>query len=77
MRIVVYVKSRFQRIRCAVTGELRMMSDEPDWKVIAGHLYDELRVRGISICVANHANLCGCKFVDCIDHFERAEEING
>lgn len=53
------------------------MNDEPNWKVIAGHLYDELRVRGISTCVAHHANLCGCKFVDCIDHFERAEEING
>jgi hypothetical protein len=51
--------------------------DEPDWKVIAGHLYDELRVRGISICVANHENLCGCKAVNCVEQFEIAEEING
>jgi len=54
-----------------------MTNDEPNWKMIAGHLYDELRVRGISICVANHANLCGCMNIDCIDHFEKAEEING
>jgi hypothetical protein len=74
---VVYASNRSHTNRYAVTGGLRMMSDEPNWKVIAGHLYDELRVRGISICVAHHANLCGCKFVDCIDQFERAEEING
>lgn len=54
-----------------------IVTDEPNWKVIAGHLYDELRVHGISICVANHENLCGCKFVNCIEHFEEAEGING
>jgi hypothetical protein len=48
---------------------------EPNWKEIAGHLYDELRLRGIQAgeCLCNHKNLCGCIVIDCIHEFEQAE----
>ena len=48
-----------------------------DWKKIASHLYDELRVHGISECVFNHKGLCGSDVNDCIKDFERADETDG
>lgn len=48
-----------------------------DWKKIAGHLYDELRVRGITDCVFNHKDMCGCDVVNCIDEFEMADTTDG
>lgn len=53
------------------------MQDAPDWKQIANHLYDELRVRGVTVCVSNHKDLCGCDVQDCITAYEEAEASNG
>jgi hypothetical protein len=44
-----------------------------DWKEIAGHLYDELRLRGAD-CLFNHASFCNCKVTNCIAEFELADE---
>jgi hypothetical protein len=43
-----------------------------DWKEIASHLYDELRVRGAE-CFFNHEGMCGCKVLDCLKEFELAD----
>ena len=44
-----------------------------DWKEIAGHLYDELRLRGAD-CLFNHASFCNCKVTNCIAEYELADE---
>jgi hypothetical protein len=46
--------------------------NEPNWKEIASHLYDELRLRGAE-CLFNHAGNCGCKVLDCLEEFEHAD----
>ena len=49
---------------------------EPNWKEIAGHLYDELRMRGIGRgdCMFRHDSICTCVVNDCIKEYEDAEE---
>lgn len=43
-----------------------------NWKEIANHLYDELRVRGAQ-CLFNHEGMCGCKVLDYLKEFELAD----
>jgi hypothetical protein len=50
-----------------------MEMTEKNWREIAVHLYDELRVHGISECLANHVGFCSCKGVNCIEDFELAD----
>ena len=45
---------------------------DTNWKQIAAHLYDELRVRGAQ-CLYNHEGLCGCPVLDCMADNEKAE----
>jgi hypothetical protein len=44
----------------------------PDWKEIASHLYDELRLRGAE-CLFNHKEMCGCNVLNCLEEFEKAD----
>lgn len=49
------------------------MEDAPNWQQIANHLYDELRVHGVTECVFNHKDFCGCDVQDCIVAYEEIE----
>jgi hypothetical protein len=44
-----------------------------NWREIAGHLYDELRLRGVTECLFNHADMCGCEIINCIEEYELAD----